>query len=431
MSFLVTVPPLIKVLVIFVFILTLNKFRCNLGAAILLGTFFLALWFGLGIKQTGRLMVLSLLSSQTLTLLAVVSLILVLSMVMEECGQMRRIVNSFSAVLRNPRLSLAAMPALIGLLPMPGGAVFSAPMVDAVAGDSELKPSQRSAINHWFRHIWEYWWPLYPGVILAVSLTGIELSRFIAAQLPLTFAAVLGGYLFIFLPLRKIDLAGTVFPPGRKWKIFFLEVLPIILVILIVILFGLAAWALKSFTGRQLNLPKNISIILGLLVSLTWVMIVNRVGGRVIRKVALNKTVYSLLFLIIGIMAFKGILLYSGAIAGIKENLTELNIPLTVIVALLPLVSGLVTGVTIGFVGPSFPVIVELVRANGAGADILPYAVLAYGFGFMGVMLSPVHLCFILTKDFFQTDMGKIYRRLFLPCLTVIIFVILMFRLLK
>jgi len=431
MSFLIAVPPLIKVLIIFAFILTLNKFRCNLGAAILLGTFFLALWFGLGIKQTGRLMVLSLLSSQTLTLLAVVSLILVLSMVMEECGQMRRIVNSFSAVLRNPRLSLAAMPALIGLLPMPGGAIFSAPMVDAVAGDSELKPSQRSAINHWFRHIWEYWWPLYPGVILAVSLTGIELSRFIAAQLPLTFAAVLGGYLFIFLPLRKIDLAGTVFPPGRKWKIFFLEVLPIILVILIVILFGLAAWALKSFTGRQLNLPKNISIILGLLVSLTWVMISNRAGGRAIRKIALNKTVYSLLFLIIGIMAFKGILLSSGAIAGIKENLTELNIPLTVIVALLPLVSGMVTGVTIGFVGPSFPVIVELVRANGAGADILPYAVLAYGFGFMGVMLSPVHLCFILTKDFFQTDMGKIYRRLFLPCLTVIIFVILMFRLLK
>ena len=153
-------PPLIKVLIIFVFILTLNKFRCNLGAAILLGTYFLALWFGLGIEQTGRLMILSLLSSQTLTLLAIVGLILVLSMVMEECGQMRRIVSSFSAVLRNPRLSLAAMPALIGLLPMPGGAVFSAPMVESVAGDSELTPSQRSAINHWFRHIWEYWWQI-------------------------------------------------------------------------------------------------------------------------------------------------------------------------------------------------------------------------------------------------------------------------------
>ncbi len=431
MNFLITFPPLVKVLTIFVFILILNKFRCNLGTALLIGTYFLALWFGLGIGQTGRVIVSSLLSSQALTLLLIVILILVLSKVMEKCGQMERIVNSFSAVLKNPRLSLAAMPALIGLLPMPGGAVFSAPMVDVVAGNSKLNPSQRSVINYWFRHIWEYWWPLYPGVILAVSLTGIGLPRFIGAQLPLTFAALLGGYLFIFLPLRRINLAEPSFPVAREWKIFFREVLPIILVILIAILFESATWILKSFTGRELSLPKDISIILGLLVSLIWVTVSNRVGGKMIKEIARDKMLYSMSFLVIGIMAFEGILQHSGAMAGIKENLTELNIPLTVIVAFLPLVSGIVTGVSIGFVGASFPVVVELVRANGAAGQLLPYVVLAYGFGFMGVILSPVHLCFIQTKDFFRTDMSKIYKRLLLPCLTVLIFTVLIFRLLK
>lgn len=431
MNFLLTIPPLIKVLTIFAFILILNRFRCNLGAAILMGACLLALWFGLGIKQTGLLVVSSFLSSQTLILLAIVGLILVLSRVMEECGQTERIVSSFSAILRSPRRSLAAMPALIGLLPMPGGAVFSAPMVDTVAGSSSLVPSQKGVINYWFRHIWEYWWPLYPGVILAVSLTGIELYRFIGVQLPLTFAALLGGYLFIFLPMRRINLAKISFPVYREWKIFFREVLPILLTVVLVILFGLATWALRSWTGREPGLPKNISIILGLLVSLTWVITSHRVGGKIIKGAALNKMVYSMLFLIIGIMAFGGILQHSGAIVGIKENLIELNIPLPVMVAILPLVSGMVTGVTIGFVGPSFPVLVELVRTSEAAGGVLPYAVLAYGFGFMGVMLSPVHLCFILTKDFFRTDIIKIYRRLLLPCLTVLIFVILMFLLLK
>ncbi len=430
MSFLVAVPPLIRVLAIFAFILILNRFRCNLGAALLLGSCFLALWFGLGIAQTGRLLVSSFLSSRTLTLLTIVILILILSRVMEKCGQMGRIVSSFSSLLNSPRLSLAAMPALIGLLPMPGGAVFSAPMVDTVASGSGLSPSQKGTINYWFRHIWEYWWPLYPGVILAVSLTGVGLSRFIAAQLPLTLAALLGGYLFIFLPLRRINLTERVFPIGPE-KSFFREALPIILVIFIVILFGLGAWILKSFTGREPGLPENISIILGLLVSLTWVIVSNRAGGKLIKESILNKRVYSLLFLIIGVMAFKEILQHSGALVGIRENFTELNMPLAIMVALLPLVSGIVTGVTIGFVGPSFPVIVELVRAGGAEGGILPYAVLAYGFGFIGVMLSPVHLCFILTRDFFRTDMAKIYKRLFLPCLTVLIAVVLIFWLWK
>jgi hypothetical protein len=373
MDFLATVPPLIKILIIFALILTLNKFRCNLGAALLIGSSLLALWFGLGIAQTGRLIVLSLLSSQTLALLAIVSLVLILSRVMEKRGQMERIVSSFSLLLKSPRLSLAAIPALIGLLPMPGGAVVSAPIVDTMTSNSGISPFQKSIINYWFRHIWEYWWPLYPGVILAVSLMGIELSRFIVVQFPFTLVALLGGYLFIFLPIRKINLSRASFPTNPA----------------------------------------------------------NRVEKKIIKESILNKTVFSMLFLIIGIMAFKEILQHSGAIVRIRENLSELNIPLPIMVALLPLVSGIVTGVTVGSVGPSFPVIVELVQTSGAGGELLPYAILAYGFGFMGVMLSPVHLCFILTKDFFGADIGKIYKRLLPLCLTVLTFAILMFWLLK
>jgi len=32
--------------------------------------------------------------------------------------------------------------------------------------------------------------------------------------------------------------------------------------------------------------------------------------------------------------------------------------------------------------------------------------------GYIGVMLSPMHLCYILTAEYFGTEIGKTYRQL-------------------
>ena len=67
---------------------------------------------------------------QSITLLCLVSTIMVLSRLMEDSGQLNRIVSSFNKTVGNRKIALIVMPALIGLLPMPGGALFSAPMVE-------------------------------------------------------------------------------------------------------------------------------------------------------------------------------------------------------------------------------------------------------------------------------------------------------------
>jgi hypothetical protein len=58
-----------------------------------------------------------------------------------------------------------------------------------------------------------------------------------------------------------------------------------------------------------------------------------------------------------------------------KEELSSWGIPLFFVIILIPFISGLTTGIAVGFVGASFPIIVSL-----AGGDI-SYLVLAYGFG--------------------------------------------------
>ncbi len=89
----------------------------------------------------------------------------------------------------NPRLN-PTFPALIGLVPHARGAIFSAPMVKELGNQSGLNPEQLSFINYWYRHIWEYWWPLYPGVLLAVTLAGTGLWIVVLVMWPLTVTTV-------------------------------------------------------------------------------------------------------------------------------------------------------------------------------------------------------------------------------------------------
>jgi hypothetical protein len=51
--------------------------------------------------------------------------------------------------------------------------------------------------------------------------------------------------------------------------------------------------------------------------------------------------------------------------------------------------------------------------------EFMAFAGLAYTFGFMGMMLSPVHLCLLVTKDFFQASFYDSYRYLIKNILTV------------
>lgn len=83
------------------------------------------------------------------------------------------------------------------------------------------------------------------------------------------------------------------------------------------------------------------------------------------------------------------------------------------IVGLLPLVLAPIIGLSQGFVGTCFPLLSKLI---GLGQKArIGLASLAYCAGFTGLMLTPLHLCFALTVQFFGADLGRVWRRLLLP----------------
>ena len=71
--------------------------------------------------------------------------------------------------------------------------------------------------------------------------------------------------------------------------------------------------------------------------------------------------------------------------------------------------------------GASFPLVLSLTSGLPEAAS---YITLAYGFGYLGMMLSPIHFCLVLTKDYFKAQMAGIYRLLLPLCALTALFVL-------
>jgi hypothetical protein len=127
-----------------------------------------------------------------------------------------------------------------------------------------------------------------------------------------------------------------------------------------------------------------------------------------------SKKTTNVLFILAGVMIFESLLDASGLIPLAGQELSRNQVPVGLIIAFLPFLAGLVTGIAIGFAGAAFPIVVGFV---GADPTLQPISalVLAFSMGYAGMMLSPVHLCFLLTIDYFSASFIKVYRYL-LPC---------------
>ena len=118
---------------------------------------------------------------------------------------------------------------------------------------------------------------------------------------------------------------------------------------------------------------------------------------------------------LLGVMIFKHMLECSALLGGAAQQLHDAHVPAMLAVMLLPFVAGLVTGLAVGFIGTSFPFVVALLHAPASGLTPLATLFLAYGCGYVGLLLSPVHLCLIMSREYFNAPLGAVYRRLALP----------------
>ena len=405
-----------KILLTFAGVLLLNRLRLSLGLALLLGGLALDLWSGRGPVTVGADLGWALLRPELWLLVVNITLIIEVGHFMAADANARVIINAARRLggRRGQVISLVLIPAAIGLVPMPGGALFSAPLIDQTIRTSGPTPEWKAAVNYWFRHILEYWWPLYPVVIITLSIFTVSTWQFMALQVPFTLVSVASGYFFLLRPHPDavLPLPAAETTPGDR----LLPVLmPILLIVLTTLLLPPLFASLLPATSSG-AMRKMLAMLTGLMAALVLIRHTSRRtdGQRLFQNLFTAKS-GNVTLTLIGVMVFQSMLNASSLLPEAGRELTASHVPVLAIVALLPFLAGLVTGIAVGFAGTAFPLLVGLLEAGTPGLSPLATLVLAFSMGYAGMMLSPIHLCFVLTKDFFAAPFLRVYRHI-LPC---------------
>jgi integral membrane protein (TIGR00529 family) len=334
----------------------------------------------------------------TLRLVGIVYILNLMGVVLTKMGVLTRTVESLSMIIKDRRVSMVVPAALIGLLPMPGGAMLSAPMVEEGSRKFQITPERLTFLNYWFRHLWEYVWPLYPGIILSTGLLNLRAAALIAPMWPLTIVSVFTGGIIGFRGLGKAskDISSS----GSKIKAlgdFFRLTWYVWVVVVFVLFFGFDILPIVALCGLLILLFAKF---------------------KQAEKLKFLKSAISwkVLTLVTGVMVFKGTL----ELTGILEELTTTLafVPKVLLLFIIPFAVGLLTGVNAAYVGLGFPLLTGFFISSTGNFDAGNFA-FAYAAGFAGVLVSPVHLCLALTKEYFGANWGGIYKFL-IPAASIV-----------
>lgn len=383
---------ILKITLVFIIIIFLLKRKWNLGLVMALSSVILALIYAFKPQDFLKAFLNASTDRTTILLIIALTLIRVFENIMRKKGIMQEMMDSFRGMVMDRRILMASMPALIGLLPSMGGALFSAPMVEEASKDVEVTPERKAFVNYLFRHPWEFVLPLYPGLILASAITKYELGDLILVNLPYALCLIAGGTIW---GLMGIKVQKEEFNKISKRGL--LSFLPLVLILLMVIVF-------------RLDLSASIgAVIIGLFIAL-------RYSFENIFQTIKEGFSWDIVIIILGVMTFKAVLDSSGAAANISTFFSTEGIPILPVLFILPFISGLLTGITIGYVGSTFPIILGLENAQSIAAISF-----AFASGYIGVLLSPVHLCLILTREYFSARLSGIYVKTIKVCILILL----------
>jgi len=376
-------PDILKISAVFALVLILLRKKLNIGYVLLLASGVLAFLYLMQPRSVAYAIKEAFIDKVTIKLALALTFIRAFELILREKDVLSEMMKASRLLLKKKKAVIVSMPVLIGLLPSVGGAYFSAPMVEESAKGMDMSQEEKAFVNYWFRHPWEYVLPLYPGILLASAISNIELRTLIIANMPYALFIAITGFIFSMKSASgRFSEAGNI---SRKGLFSFA---PIGIVLALVVFF-------------------HIELHYALLIMITGLFIFYRFGFKDIMRAIKHGLSLDVILLIAGVMIFKEVMEASGAVKNLSEYLRLKGIPIAPLFFLLPFGSGLLTGVTVGFVGSTFPLILSIAGESSA-------AVISFSFaaGFFGVLLSPVHICLVLTREYFKADLWGVYKKI-------------------
>ncbi len=393
--------PCFALLLSILIILILIRTQKSVTLAILTGSFVLGF---LTIKeQTFYQLLITIKSKDSFELMILIVSAFTLGFSMQEFGLFKNLSEKVEKL--TGKISLIILPAIVGLIPMPGGALVSAIMIKDLVEKYNTSPAKATFVNYWCRHLWVAIWPLYPSFILAKTIIQTNPLNIIKADYIITFAMI--SVILIFMK-DLFELKKRQTPKLKDIKFLFFSLYPLFLIIIF------------SFF-------LHIKLVITLPLTIALLYIHKHPSFSELKNIFKNSLDPSILLLIIGVMFYKNLIVYTHSAQVFFHDLKLLSIPVPLAGFVLSFLIGFAVGIELGFSAIVFPL---LLGFSGIGNTFNPLNfMLIFGGGLMGVMLSPLHLCLILTAKYYKAKLTRVYKYLipsvFMVCAILWIFYLL------
>ena len=338
--------------------------------------------------------------SRTYDIIAALYFVMCLEIELRRSGALAGMVHALQRVFSSNRVTLAVMPAFLGLLPSLGGARFSAPIVETASEELPITQEHKAAINFWFRHIFEFSSPIIPGMIMDCSIAGVAFSDFISHLCWLTALAFASGWFVLIRPIKtdsQRQLSTDDAEIQQNLMDLKLSLAPVAVTFCLVVFGGF-----------------NASIAMGVVTAAMWLVLRCTTRFVSLKEIIVGACDYKMFLNVLCILYFIQILTVTNVLTEIVVAFQASPLPIPVIIASVSFIIGVLTGMSQGHVA----IVMPIVAAMGTGD--LNLAGVAMAFGVAGQMLTPTHMCLVITVDYFKSNFFKTLRPI-LECEIIIL----------
>lgn len=325
-------------------------------------------------------------------------MIMLLSQLYKETGMIQRLSNSIGELINNPKAVLCVLPAVIGFLPVAGGALMSAPLVDAEAEKLKMEPDRKAYVNLWFRHTIFPVYPISLPLIVAAGLTGVAISVIMLRQIPVVIAMIVVGYVIGFWKIQNVknSKSYTAAKVNSSLKVFLVAFSPILSTIVVTVILDAAGLGLSQ---------QGFDVLLATFVGLIVLIAISKLEFKTFAKPFRNWGVYGVTLAAYAAFLLRKTMVESGISSILTPIITNASIDIALLLIIVPAVFGFLTGSPQGGIALSISIL------SGVLASFSPkVAALIYISAYLGYTVAPTHLCFQFTADYFKCSMNKMYK---------------------
>ncbi|MHA1708893.1 MAG: DUF401 family protein [Candidatus Baldrarchaeia archaeon] len=352
--------------------------------------------------------------TQELVLLS--ALIAFLVVMYEESGQLAEMTRVLSNSLKRADFSVMAVPAFLGLLSVPGGALMSAPVVEKEGSRLGLGTLRKIFVNMWFRHLIFMVYPLDVAIIIAAGISGVSLWQMILYQAPIALFMILIGYLVGIArskpPLKTPSRRSGNHEVQKSIKPF----LPILGPVAVAAVLG--PLVDDSVDVYFIERP---SLVIGAVLGIALLMIITRPGLPDFVRVLRRGLIYDVILATYGALLLSNVMVIGGIASSIIAAIESSRIPFIIMMTATPVIIAFITGSPITAIAISVPIVTSIQSMSVISASMI------FVSSFLGHIASPLHLCYVFSATYFKGSLTKSYALMIPSCIATMLFVMLLY----